>query len=89
MTASSGSPTPDSLEARRREVEAARDELAQSLDQLGKAAIDKREQTIDRVREYAVPVAIAAGAFLVARTLRRRRKARPILEIGPFSIRQR
>jgi hypothetical protein len=88
MTAS-GSPAPDSLEARRREVEAARTELAQSLDQLGQHAIERREQTIDRVREYAVPVAIAAGAFLVARTLRRRRKRRPILEIGPFSLSER
>ncbi len=88
MTAS-GPPAPDSLEARRREVEAARADLSASLDQLGQHAVVKREQTFDRVKEYAVPVAIAAGAFLVARTLRRRRRRRPIVEIGPFSLSER
>jgi len=80
---------PDALEQRRREVEQAREELSRSIDQLGTRAIEKRDDTFERVKQAAVPIAIGVAGFVVARALVRRRRRKPILEIGPFVLRQR
>jgi hypothetical protein len=83
-----GSNGGDLLEQRRREVEQARADLTRSIDELSTRAVATRDQTLDRVRQVAVPVAIGVAGFLVARALRRRRR-RGIFEIGPFAISQR
>jgi hypothetical protein len=79
----------DALDQRRREVEQAREELTRSIDQLGNKAIATRDDTFERVKQAAVPIAIGVAGFVVARALVRRRRRRPILEIGPFVLRQR
>lgn len=79
----------DALEQRRREVEQAREDLTRSIDQLSNKAITTRDDTFERVKQAAVPVAIGVAGFLVARALRRRRRRRPVLEIGPFVLSQR
>ena len=79
----------DALDQRRREVEQAREELSRSIDQLGNKAISTRDDTFERVKQAAVPIAIGVAGFVVARALARRRRRRPILEIGPFVLRQR
>jgi hypothetical protein len=79
----------DALDQRRREVEQAREELTRSIDQLGNKAIATRDDTFERVKQAAVPIAIGVAGFVVARALVRRRRRKPILEIGPFSLRAR
>jgi hypothetical protein len=79
----------DALDQRRREVEQAREELTRSIDPLGNKAIATRDDTFERVKQAAVPIAIGVAGFVVARALVRRRRRKPILEIGPFVLRQR
>jgi hypothetical protein len=79
----------DALEQRRREVEQARDDLTRSIDQLGTKAMATRDDTFARVKQAAVPIAIGVAGFVVARALVRRRRRKPILEIGPFTLRAR
>jgi uncharacterized membrane protein YoaK (UPF0700 family) len=79
----------DALEQRRREVEQARDDLTRSIDQLGTKAMATRDDTFERVKQAAVPIAIGVVGFVVARALVRRRRRKPILEIGPFTLRAR
>jgi hypothetical protein len=82
--------TSDDLERRRREVEQAREDLARSVDQLSGKAIDTRNELREKIVERAVPIAIGVGALLVVNALRRRRKrARPLLEAGPFVLLER
>jgi hypothetical protein len=79
----------DALEQRRREVEQAREDLNRSIDQLGTKAMATRDDTFERVKQAAVPIAIGVVGFVVARALVRRRRRKPILEIGPFTLRAR
>jgi uncharacterized membrane protein YoaK (UPF0700 family) len=79
----------DALEQRRREVEQARDDLTRSIDQLGTKAMATRDDTFERVKQAAVPIAVGVAGFVVARALVRRRRRKPILEIGPFTLRAR
>ncbi|MEA2481229.1 MAG: hypothetical protein QOJ07_3151 [Thermoleophilaceae bacterium] len=89
MTAPGQSGGVDEVEQRRREVERARSELSQSVEQLSQRAVATRESATDRIREVAVPVAIGVAGLLLARALRRRRRARPLLEVGPFVLLER
>ena len=80
----------DELERRRREVEAAREDLARSVDQLSGKAIDTRNEFREKLVERAVPIAVGVAGLLLANTLRRRRKRpRPLLEAGPFVLLER
>jgi hypothetical protein len=85
--------TPDSadeVERRRREVEAARADLARSVDQLSGKAVETRNELREKIVERAVPIAVGVGALLLANALRRRRKRRrPLLEAGPFVLLER
>lgn len=80
----------DDLERRRREVEAAREDLARSVDQLSGKAIDTRNEFREKLVERAVPIAVGVAGLLLANALRRRRKRpRPLLEAGPFVLLER
>jgi len=82
--------TSDDLERRRREVEQAREDLVRSVDQLSGKALDTRNELRETIVERAVPIAIGVGVLLVANALRRRRKrARPLIEAGPFVLLER
>ena len=88
MSESAG--TSDDLERRRREVEQAREDLVRSVDQLSGKALDTRNELRETIVERAVPIAIGVGVLLVANALRRRRKrARPLIEAGPFVLLER
>ena len=80
----------DDLERRRREVEAARDDLARSVDQLSGKAVETRNELREKLVERAVPIAIGVGALLLANAIRRRRRRpRALLEAGPFVLLER
>ena len=80
----------DEVERRRREVEAARDDLARSVDALSGKAIDTRNELRDKLVERAVPIAVGVAGLLLANAIRRRRKRRkPLLEAGPFVLLER
>jgi hypothetical protein len=80
----------DEVERRRREVEAARDDLARSVEQLSGKAIDTRNEFREKLVERAVPIAIGVAGLLVANALRRRRKRpKALLEAGPFVLLER
>ncbi len=80
----------DDLERRRREVEAAREDLARSVDQLSGKAIDTRNEFREKLVERAVPIAVGVAGLLLANALRRRRKRpKPLLEAGPFVLLER
>jgi uncharacterized protein (TIGR03382 family) len=82
--------TIDELEQRRREVERARANLARSVDELSGKALDTPTQIVGKLRENAVPIAIGVAGLLLAGALRRRRRrARPLLEAGPFVLLER
>jgi hypothetical protein len=77
----------DEVERRRREVEAARDDLARSVDQLSGKAIETRNEVREMLVERAVPIAVGVAGLLLANAIRRRRKRRrPLLEAGPFVL---
>jgi hypothetical protein len=77
----------DDLERRRREVEAAREDLARSVDALSGKAIDTRNQLREKLVERAVPIAVGVGVVLVAAAIRRRRRRpRVLVEAGPFVL---
>jgi uncharacterized protein (TIGR03382 family) len=80
----------DQLEQRRREVERARANLVQSVDELSGKALDTPNQIVGKLRENAVPIAMGVAGLLLASALRRRRRrARPVLEAGPFVLLER
>ena len=80
----------DEVERRRREVEAAREDLARSVDQLSGKAIDTRNELREKIVERAVPIAVGVAGLLLVNALRRRRKRpRPLLEAGPFVLLER
>ena len=80
----------DEVERRRREVEAAREDLARSVDQLSGTAIDTRNELREKIVERAVPIAVGVAGLLLVNALRRRRKRpRPLLEAGPFVLLER
>ena len=80
----------DEVERRRREVEAAREDLARSVDQLSGKAIETRNELREMLVERAVPIAIGVAGLLLANAIRRRRKrARPLIEAGPFVLLER
>ena len=86
----SASDSVDEVERRRREVEAARDDLARSVDQLSGKAIDTRNELREKIVERAVPIAVGVAGLLLVNALRRRRKRpRPLLEAGPFVLLER
>jgi hypothetical protein len=77
----------DDLERRRREVEAAREDLARSVDQLSGKAIETRNELREKLVERAVPIAIGvAGLLVVSAIRRRRRRPKALLEAGPFAL---
>ncbi|MEA2443860.1 MAG: hypothetical protein QOJ12_1152 [Thermoleophilales bacterium] len=80
--------TVNDLEERRREVERARAELARSVDELSGRALDTPTRVVTTLRENAVPIAVGVAGVLLAGALRRRRRrrARPLLEAGPFAL---
>lgn len=79
--------TTDDLERRRREVEQAREDLARSVDQLSGKAIETRNEFREKLVERGVPIAIGVAGLLLARAVRRRRRRpRPLLEVGPFVL---
>ena len=80
----------DEVERRRREVEAARADLARSVDQLSGKAVETRNELREKLVERAVPIAVGVGALLLANAIRRRRRRRrPLLEAGPFVLLER
>ncbi len=80
----------DDVERRRREVEAAREDLARSVDQLSGKAIETRNDLREKLIERAVPIAVGVGVVLLANAFRRRRRRpRPLLEAGPFVLLER
>jgi hypothetical protein len=80
----------DDLERRRREVEAARDDLARSVDQLSGKAVETRNELREMLIERAVPIAVGVAGLLLANAIRRRRKRpRALLEAGPFVLLER
>ena len=80
----------DEVERRRREVEAARDDLARSVDQLSGKAVETRNELREKLVERAVPIAVGVAGLLLANALRRRRKRpRPLIEAGPFVLLER
>ena len=80
----------DDVERRRREVEAAREDLARSVDQLSGKAIETRNEVREMLVERAVPIAVGVAGLLLANAIRRRRKRRkPLLEAGPFVLLER
>ena len=80
----------DEVERRRREVEAARDDLARSVDQLSGKAVETRNELREKLVERAVPIAVGVAGLLLANAVRRRRKRpRPLLEAGPFVLLER
>lgn len=80
----------DNVERRRREVEAAREDLARSVDQLSGKAIDTRNELREKIVERAVPIAVGVAGLLVVSALRRRRKRRrPLIEVGQFALLER
>jgi len=80
----------DEVERRRREVEAARDDLARSVDQLSGKAVETRNELREKLVERAVPIAVGVAGLLLANAIRRRRKRpRPLLEAGPFVLLER
>ena len=80
----------DDLERRRREVEAARDDLARSVDQLSGKAVETRNELREMLIDRAVPIAVGVAGLLLANAIRRRRKRpRPLLEAGPFVLLER
>ena len=80
----------DEVERRRREVEAARADLARSVEQLSGKAVDTRNELREKIIERAVPIAVGVAGLLLARAIRRRRKRpRPLIEAGPFVLLER
>ena len=80
----------DDVERRRREVEAARDDLARSVDQLSGKAVETRNELRETLVERAVPIGVGVAGLLLANAIRRRRKRpRPLLEAGPFVLLER
>jgi NADPH-dependent 2,4-dienoyl-CoA reductase/sulfur reductase-like enzyme len=80
----------DEVERRRREVEAARADLARSVEQLSGKAVDTRDELREKIIERAVPIAVGVAGLLLARAIRRRRKRpRPLIEAGPFVLLER
>ena len=80
----------DEVERRRREVEAARADLARSVEQLSGKAVDTRDELREKIVERALPIAVGVAGLLLARAIRRRRKRpRPLLEAGPFVLLER
>jgi NADPH-dependent 2,4-dienoyl-CoA reductase/sulfur reductase-like enzyme len=80
----------DEVERRRREVEAARDDLARSVEQLSGKAVDTRDELRQKIVERALPIAVGVAGLLLARAIRRRRKRpRPLIEAGPFVLLER
>ena len=80
----------DELQERRREVERAREDLARSVDELSGKALDTPNQIIGKLRDNAVPIAVGVAGVVVMGVLRRRRRrARPLLEAGPFVLLER
>jgi hypothetical protein len=77
----------DEVERRRREVEAAREDLARSVDRLSGKAIETRNELREKLVQRAVPIAVGvAGLLVVGAIRRRRRRPRPLLEAGPFAL---
>ena len=80
----------DEVERRRREVEAAREDLAKSVEQLSGKAVDTRNELREKFVERAVPIAVGVAGLLLANALRRRRKRpKAVLEAGPFVLLER
>jgi hypothetical protein len=80
----------DELERRRREVEAARQDLAKSVDQLSGKAIETRNELREKLVERAVPIAVGVAGLLIAGAIRRRRRRpKPLLQAGPFVLLER
>jgi uncharacterized protein (TIGR03382 family) len=71
----------DEVERRRRDVEAAREELARSVDQLSGKAIATRNDLRDRLVEHAVPIAVGVAGLIVVGALRRRRRRRKAVRL--------
>jgi hypothetical protein len=77
----------DEVERRRREVEAARHDLARSVDQLSGKAIDTRNELREKLVERAVPIAVGvAGLLIVGAIRRRRRRPKPVVQLGSFAL---
>jgi hypothetical protein len=80
----------DEVERRRREVEAARADLARSVDQLSGKAVDTRNEVREKLVERAVPIAVGVAGLLLANAIRRRRRRpKPLLEVGPLVLLER
>jgi hypothetical protein len=80
----------DEVERRRREVEAAREDLAKSVDQLSGKAVETRNELREMLVERAVPIAVGVAGLLLVNALRRRRKRpKALLEAGPFLLLER
>jgi hypothetical protein len=78
------------VERRRREVEAAREDLARSVDRLSGKAVETRNELREKIVERAVPIAVGVGVVLLANALRRRRRRpKALLEAGPFVLLER
>ncbi len=81
--------TDERVEQQRETVEATREELRASVDQLGHVAQATRTDLVMRARRVAVPAAAAvAGVALAVVVLgaRRRRRRTPLIELGPFAV---
>jgi hypothetical protein len=78
----------DEVERRRREVEQAREDLVQSVNQLSGKALETRNELRDKLVERAVPIAVGVAGLLIVGALRRRRRrrARPLIQAGPFQL---
>ena len=80
----------DEVERRRREVEAARDDLARSVEQLSGKAVETRDELRDKIVQRAVPIAVGVAGLLLVNAMRRRRKRpKALLEAGPFVLLER
>ena len=80
----------DEVERRRREVEAAREDLARSVDQLSGKAVETRNELREKLVQRAVPIAVGVAGLLLVNALRRRRKRpKALLEAGPFVLLER